>query len=94
MITGRSPWERIQRQRESPSRAREHQVEHDQLEILRRDERTGGVAVSGLERVETLTLEVADEDIANEGLVVDDENGGHVAHCHAPGPDSPSTHFA
>ena len=76
-----------------PVGAGQHQVEHDELQVLGREKRAGGVAVPGLERVEALTLEVADEDVADEGLVVDDEDGGHELHCHARGSLSPSTHL-
>ena len=82
MITGRSPRERIQRQSESPSVPGSIRSSTTSSRIVRVDERPRGVAVAGLERVVTLPAEVADEDVADEGLVVDDEDGGHGRHCH------------
>ena len=41
------------------------------------------VAVGSLESLETLALEVADDDLADRRLVVDDENLGHPSE-HSP----------
>jgi hypothetical protein len=42
------------------------------------DQRASEVAVTGLERLVALALEVANDDLANDRLVVDDENLGHA----------------
>ena len=43
------------------------------------DQRASEVAVTGLERAVALALEVANDDLANDRLVVDDENRGHTS---------------
>ena len=49
--------------------------------VLRSISSRAAVAVAGLERRVALALEVADDDLAHDRLVVDDEDGGHAAHC-------------
>ena len=61
-----------------PVRPRQHHVEHDQVGSSRLDERARIVAVACLERRVPLALEVAHDDLADDRLVVDDENGGHA----------------
>ena len=61
-------------------RARQHDVEDDEVRRLALDDRPRVVAVVGLERRVPLALEVALDDLAHDWLVVDDEDGGHGAH--------------
>ena len=77
MITGSSERARIQRQRASPSVPGEHQVEHDQARRLALEQVARRLAVARLQRPVPLLLQVADDDVANDRLVVDDENGAH-----------------
>ena len=64
-----------------PVRSREHHVEHDEVGRLLLEQLARAVAVVGLERRVALALEVAHDDLAHDRLVVDDEDGGHGAHC-------------
>ena len=48
----------------------------------------GAVSVFCDERAVAVALEVADDDVAHDGVVVDDEDGCHSAHCASVG------HFA
>ena len=83
MITGRSPRERIQRQSERPSVPGSMTSSTTSSGSRGCDQRSRRVAVAGLERVEAVAPEVADDDVANDRLVVDDENSGHRSHCHS-----------
>ena len=77
MITGSSDVDRIQRQSSSPSvpgsitssttRSGRRSSEHVAC----------GFAVTCLERAVPLALEIADDDLAHDGLIVDDEHGLH-----------------
>ena len=93
MITGSSPRERIQRQSASPSIPGSITSSTtrcgDPVSISFR----AVVAVGGLERLEPVALEVADDDVADDRLVVDDEDGGHRRHCHSDGGYCSSTHL-
>ena len=60
-----------------PVRARKHHVEDDEVGRVALEQLARAVAVGGLERPVALPLEVADDDLADRRLVVDDENGGH-----------------
>ena len=77
MITGRSERLRIQRQSSSPSVPGQHHVEHDERRVGGLDQLAGAVAVAGLERREAVALQVADDHVADDRLVVDDEDGRH-----------------
>ena len=77
MITGSSERSRIQPHRAEPVRSRQHQVEHDQARRLALEEVARRLAVAGLQRPVSLLLQVADDDVANDRLVVDDENSSH-----------------
>ena len=59
-------------------RARKHHVEDDEIRAVALEQLTGTVAVCGFECLVALPIEVADDDLADRRLVVDDENGGHV----------------
>ncbi len=72
-----------------PVRSRQHHVEHDQVRRGALDQRAGGLAVPGLERVVALTLQVASDDVADDRLVVDDQHRRHRAHSSG----SVSTHL-
>ena len=61
-----------------PVRAGKHEVEDDERRARAFQELAGAVSVGGLERAVALPLEVAAHDLADDRLVVDDENGGHV----------------
>jgi hypothetical protein len=54
----------------------------DEVRPLALDQPSCGVAVTGLERAVAVALEVADDDLADDRLVVDDEDGGHARDCH------------
>ena len=58
-----------------PVDAGEHDVEDHEAGALALDELAGRVAVAGLERAEAVPLEIAEHHLADDGLVVDDENG-------------------
>jgi len=45
--------------------------------LLALEEGTGVVAIVRLERLVALPLEIADDDLAHDRFVVDDEDGGH-----------------
>ena len=77
MITGSSERERIQRQSSSPSVPGSITSSTTRSGDARSTSVAGVVAVAGLERRVPLALEVADDDLADDRLVVDDENGGH-----------------
>src|SRR5262249_39531270 len=58
-----------------------HHVEDDEGRLAFLDQRASGIAVGGGQRLEALVLEVADDDIAHDGFVFDDENGRHASYC-------------
>ncbi len=62
-----------------PAGSGKHQVEDDQRELRCLDELTGAIPVGCLERREPVAPEVADYDLTNDRLVVDDQNGSHRA---------------
>jgi len=67
-----------------PVRAGKHHVEHDEVGSTALDDRSCGIPVGRLECVEAVALQVAHDDVAHDRLVVDDEDGGHRAHCRCP----------
>ena len=71
-----------------PVLAREHDVEDHEVELLFSEQLVGAVSVFGDERAMAVPLEVADDDVADDRVVVHDEDGRHVAHCASVG------HFA
>jgi hypothetical protein len=58
--------------------AREHQVEHDETRLVFAEQLLCVQAVARLEGLVALALEVADDDVPDDRLVVDDENGCHL----------------
>ena len=77
MITGSSERARIQRQSASPSVPGSIRSSTTRLGVSCSSRLRAVVAVARLQRPVTLLLEVADDDVANDRLVVDDENGAH-----------------
>ena len=69
---------RIQRQSSSPSMPGSITSSTTRSGRLALEQRARVVAVACLERRVPLALEVADDDLADDRLVVDDENGGHA----------------
>ena len=61
-----------------PVRPGQHEVEHDEARRVALDELARPAPVGRLERLEALALQVADDDLADRRLVVDDENRGHA----------------
>ena len=61
-----------------PVGAGQHHVEHDEVRRIALEQLARAVAVRRLERPVALALEVADDDLAHDRLVVDDEDGRHV----------------
>ena len=55
----------------------QHQVEHDQARRLALEQVACRLAVTRLQCAVPLLLQVADDHVANDGLVVDDENSAH-----------------
>ena len=78
MITGRRERERIQRQSSSPSVPGSMTIEHDEIRRVALEQLPRAVSVRRLERLEAVALEVADDDLADRRLVVDDEDLGHA----------------
>ena len=63
--------------------ARQHHVEDDELRLAPLDQLARRVAVAGDERLEPVPAQIPDDDVADDRLVVDHEDGGHgriVAH--------------
>ena len=81
MITGSSERAADPAAELEPVRAGEHQVEDDEIEARALDQPRARVAVAGLERAVALTGEIADDDLAHDRLVVDDEDGCHRRSC-------------
>ena len=59
-----------------PVDPRQHDVEDHEPRALGLEQLPGGGAVAGLERAEAVALEVAQDDLADDRLVVNDEHGG------------------
>ena len=59
---------------------RQHQVEDDEINVLRREPFECLLAVSGLKHTESVALERVGEELLNGVLVVDEEDGGGVGH--------------
>ena len=92
MITGRSPRSRIQRQSASPSVPGSITSSTTSCGAARLDQRRAPSSPSPASSVvEAVAREVADDDVADDRLVVDDEDGrsSHAASCRCS-----STHFA
>jgi hypothetical protein len=53
-------------------------VEHDEARRAPLDQLARGVAVRRDQGLEAVALEIADDDVADDRLVVDDENGLHL----------------
>jgi hypothetical protein len=60
--------------------AREHEIEDDEVRLGRFDDGPRPAAVLGLERLEALALEVADDHVPGRRVVVDDQHG--LRHVH------------
>ena len=61
--------------------ARQHQIEHYQARRALLEQVAGLQAIARLEGLVALPLEIADDDLANGRLIIDDEDGG--AHIHS-----------
>ena len=82
MITGRSPRLRIQRQSSSPSVPGSITSSTTSCGVARLDQRARASSPSPASSVvEAVAPQVADDDVADDRLVVDDEDGRHRAHC-------------
>ena len=57
--------------------AREHEVEDDQVDLSLLDHAACSASVCRFECVVTRTREIADDDLAHDRLVVDDEDSSH-----------------
>ena len=78
MITGSSDVEPDPAAQLEAVRSGEHHVEHDEVGRASSERVACGVAVAGLERAVPLALEIADDDLAHDRLIVDDEHGLHL----------------
>jgi hypothetical protein len=58
--------------------AGKHQVEDDEVRRVVLEEPSRAVAVTRFERPIALSLQVADDHLAHDGFVVDDEDGAHA----------------
>ena len=56
-----------------PRAIRQHHVEHDQIDLMRRELFAELTAVGRKQHAETLALDIAGEQLANFRIVVDDE---------------------
>jgi hypothetical protein len=75
MMTGRSERARIQRQISSPpGRAGEHDIQHDDVDILGLQESVRLLSVARFDRAEAFAFQVATHDVADDRLVVDDQD--------------------
>ena len=77
MITGRRERDRIQRQSSSPSVPGSMTSSTTRSGGSRFEQLARPVSVRRLERLEAVAFQVADDDLADRRLVVDDENLGH-----------------
>ena len=57
-----------------PVLARQHQVQHDQVDVSRVSTRFSALAVFGQQHFEALLREVAAQQVADAGVVVDDDD--------------------
>ena len=84
MITGSSELERIQRQSSRPSVPGSITSSTTRSGSERSSASRAASPSAGLERPVPLALEVADDDLAHDRLVVDDEDGCHGRNCAQP----------
>jgi hypothetical protein len=74
--------------------ARQHQVEHDQVDVLARHQPVQRLAVLGQQDVETFLAQVAAQQVADAGVIVEDDdavlagawNGRHDGSKYVTGP--------
>ena len=83
MITGTCENERSPAADREPVQAGQHQVQHDQIGPLGLGELARLLAVARLERPVAVAVQVADDDLAHDWLIVDDQDGLHPSHCDA-----------
>jgi hypothetical protein len=63
-----------------PVELRQHQVEHDEVDVLLREPRQRLLAVARVHDAEALALEREGEQLLHRVLVVDEQDGGGVGH--------------
>ena len=80
MMIGTELSERRRLQTSSPSSLREHQIEHDEIDVLLREPRQSLLAVQRVHDPEPVALERIREQLLHGVLVVDEQDGRGVGH--------------